>query len=61
MRDETEWIETVEASMNKIVGADKQKILSATGESLEMTLQQSSEVTRSVASKSIVGFLASSL
>ena len=29
MRDETEWIETVELGWNKIVGADKNKILSA--------------------------------
>lgn len=29
LRDETEWIETVEAGMNKIVSADKNKILKA--------------------------------
>jgi UDP-GlcNAc3NAcA epimerase len=29
MRDETEWVETVELGWNKIVGADKDKILNA--------------------------------
>lgn len=29
LRDETEWVETVEAGMNKIVSADKNKILKA--------------------------------
>ena len=29
MRDETEWVETVESGWNKITGANKQKILEA--------------------------------
>ncbi len=29
MRDETEWVETVDAGMNEITGADKRKILAA--------------------------------
>jgi UDP-GlcNAc3NAcA epimerase len=36
MRDETEWVETVEAGWNNVVGADKQAIVSATLCALDM-------------------------
>ncbi len=58
MRDETEWVETVEAGMNVIVGADKQKILLATGKSLKMASQQGSEAIKLTASATIVNLLA---
>jgi len=38
MRDETEWVETVEAGMNKVVGADKAAILRATKEYCDSTI-----------------------
>jgi UDP-GlcNAc3NAcA epimerase len=40
MRDETEWVETVEAGGNEIVGADEEKIIAA----VKKALSQSSEM-----------------
>jgi UDP-GlcNAc3NAcA epimerase len=35
MRDETEWVETVELGMNKLVGASKKVILEAVFDALD--------------------------
>ncbi len=38
MRDETEWVELVQNGFNKIVGADKEKIISSYGEMKQMDI-----------------------
>lgn len=38
LRDETEWVETVEAGANVLVGADTERIVAAVRESRERAL-----------------------
>jgi UDP-GlcNAc3NAcA epimerase len=40
MRDETEWVETVEAGWNKVTGADKGSIIRATKEYQSISLNK---------------------
>jgi UDP-N-acetylglucosamine 2-epimerase (non-hydrolysing) len=53
MRDETEWVETVEDGWNVLVGADKEKIFRAAG-SFDPHIEQREMFGRGDASKRIV-------
>lgn len=60
MRDETEWVETVESGMNKITGAHKDKIVSTTRSLLNNTPDNKNVDNRdSALAKEIVRILVS--
>lgn len=44
MRDQTEWVELVEAGANELVGADKQKIIEATARNIGRRVQDSEQL-----------------
>lgn len=44
MRDQTEWVELVEAGANELVGADKQKILDAISANLNRAVQDENQL-----------------
>lgn len=44
MRDQTEWIELIEAGANELVGADKQKILDAISANLNRAVQDENQL-----------------
>ena len=62
MRDETEWVETVEAGWNKVAGADKNSILRAFTEFMNSTQSAQKDCVnfnKGLASKKIVDCLTS--
>jgi UDP-N-acetylglucosamine 2-epimerase len=64
MRDETEWVETVDAGMNKVVGADKNSILRAFREFMNSerhASQPRSASCQTAASKMIIECLPSGI
>jgi len=58
LRPETEWVETVEAGWNKVVGADKEKILQAVSENT-CPITQAQIFGDGLAARKIVAILAS--